>query len=285
MQHTVLHEADLTLSDLRHATLDQADLQEATLVKAYLDNATLQNADLRGANLTEVRAVGVKTRQTKFDEAVLHKADWEGATLVGAVFDGADLSYANLSRSILTDARFFNATFYRTLVDWAWFDPAHHMPLNDGTDRIEVPWHDRFLNWGLLRLIGRLPFFGVSYAALLISITVINTTHFLNEHRFIEQVGYPLPLSERWVWLMVGSLLVAIGATTHRVRCPQRLQEFSEWEWVAQHGQPRLFYLADKYSRRAAQALTLLFTLVGGLISLGLLLERLLPALRYAAAQ
>ena len=68
----------------------------------------------------------------------------------------------------------------------------------------------------------------------------------------------------------------------YKLKCPERVQAFSETEWVEAHGRPRLLYIAEKIKRpwqRSTNILLRLGAATGGL----LLVERFLEALFYVA--
>ena len=81
--------------------------------------------------------------------------------------------------------------------------------------------------------------------------------------------------------IFVTSLCLVVGTTLYRLACPHRVQEFSETEWVEQHGRARLQYFAESFRRKWAQWPTLVFTVVGGALGGWLVVERLWRALLY----
>jgi len=118
------------------------------------------------------------------------------------------------------------------------------------------------------------------------SLIIINGVGFLNDHKFVvSALRYPLPIPDRTTLLFVSSIFLAIGSTIFKVACPSRIQEFSETQWVEQHGHPRLHYLAVSMSwrswRRPAQWATAFFTLLGGLLALWLMIDSIKLAISY----
>ena len=208
-------------------------------------------------------------------------ADLTNASLGSAILEGADLRGAVLTNANLTNARFRDAQISRhTRLGGLQIGAAHRVML-DGSDTIQLPRPDRWLNWGILRTVGALPLFEVSYVALAASLITINSIGYLNRTEVIQSFEYPIPTPARMTWLFWSSLLLVIGTTIYKLRCPRRVQVFSETEWVEEHGHPRLQYLAESLRRRWAQVLTAVFTAVGGAIGLALLVDRVVATFRY----
>ena len=142
----------------------------------------------------------------------------------------------------------------------------------------------RGLNWARLRGIGAFPLFQVSYAALAVSILMITSTGWLNKTRVITVLEYPIELPDKTMYLFASSILLAVGSTLYRLKCPARVQEFSEVQWVEQHRYPRLQYLAESLSR-PWQIETAVITGIGGVGALYLVGDRVYVALRYILAE
>lgn len=111
------------------------------------------------------------------------------------------------------------------------FDPDHQV-LHDGSDSIVLTPRDSRLNWGVLRRVGSLPLFEVSYGALAISIVTINAVGYLNRTRVSQWFEYPIEMPARMTWLFVSALFLGIGTTLYKLRCPGRVQTFSETDRV-----------------------------------------------------
>jgi len=180
----------------------------------------------------------------------------------------------------LTHARFAGARFSRARLTSIHFDEKHS-ELYDGSDSLRVRWSDRVLNWEVLQLAGRLPLLGVSWSALLLSLTGINTIGMLNQSRLLEQVNYPIPVPLRMTLILINCLILVAGSTLLRLACPRSVLQFSESEWVEQNRQPRLLYLREKWSRRKMQVLAAILLVSGGGLASWLIGERLILAMRY----
>jgi hypothetical protein len=229
-------EPDLSGTDLSGRNLVRADLSDTNLSNVDLTRANLQHANLIDANLSGTDLTEVEAAHTRWDRA-------------------------RISRStVLGTLRFHH----------------DHPSLDDGTETLVVPKRDRTLNWGIIRTLGSLPLFGLSYFGLTAAILVILGVDFVNDLELVER---DILVPARMTALFWSSLLLAIGSTMYRIACPDRVQEFSETQWVEQHGRPRLLYLAEGFARRAWQWPTTFFLVVGGVLALWLLVDRVVAVL------
>ena len=270
-----LEGARLVGAQLRDANLSGADLREANLSGAQLGNAVLFGTDLRKAVLLGARLEGAALEVTNLEEADLGGANLEGASLTGAYLEGTNLSGARVRNTVWTQTCISNTTKLSPL----YFSPDH-FSLNDGSESIVLENRDRKLNWGTIRRLGSLPLFGVSYAALSVALLTITGIGFLNETRVVDWLEYPVPLPNRVLWLLLSSAALAFGSTLYRWNCPDRVQTFSETEWVEAHGRPRLLFIGEKIKRPWQWSTSVLLWL-GAVTGGALLLERVIVALIY----
>jgi hypothetical protein len=228
----------------------EADLQKAILFEANLENAVLNGAD--------------------FTDAILIQTDLKGA---------------NLSVADFTSASFLDAIVdHRTKMEGVVFRENHPV-MDDGSHRMTARcWGGwlSWLNWASLRWIGQIPFFGVSWIALVAVLLTINTIGFLNHHQLLSRfVTHPIPIPDQMILILVDCLLLVFATTTFRVFCPDEVQEYSETCWVAELRRPRLLYIKEKLRRRLAQFLTLLGFASGGPLAIFLIGRRLHIAFCY----
>lgn len=276
-----LHEAKLNGADLSYARLNHGRLEKAELKDARLDRAHLDEANLAGADLTGASCRGTRCRKGTLTNAVLSAADltganFEGTDLSGATLDHTELDGTGLSNATATGASFAGALLHECDLGGIQFGPDHPA-MHDGTDTLRLRTRDARLTWGRIRAIGALPLFGASYLVLGATLAMINSLDFINQHW-----GLTLTPPVRTMWLTLSSLSLVVGTTIYKVGCPQRVQTFSETEWVEQHGRARLQYLSESLKRRM-QVSAVAFTLVGGVTGLALLAERLWVAISYMA--
>lgn len=272
-----LSERDLDGADLSQANLARANLKDASLEAASFTKANLTEADLEGVDLAHANLAGARLIYANLKDAHLEVANLKDAHLIGA-----DLKKAHLFGANLTNAHLMSVHLEGTDLKGVEFD-TDHQAMHDGSSSIVLPLRDRHLNWGVLRRVGSLPLFEVSYGALAISIVTINAVGYLNRTQVSQWFEYPIEMPARMTWLFVSALFLGIGTTIYRLRCPERVQTFSETEWVEQHGRPRLQYFAESLTRRG-QIPTAFFTAVGGALGVALLLERIWATFRYLIA-
>lgn len=209
-------------------------------------------------------------------------ADFSHANLVGCNFAECDMRGANLHLARLTDTHWRETRIdHKTQLDRLRFDPTHDS-ISDDSDQVRLPPLDRILNWSRLRAIGRFPIFNVSWASLGLTLLVILGIGWLNDtevpQRYLGLQRFEVP--PRTVLALIGSLLLVFGSTLFHIACPIRVQEFSEAQWVEEHGHPRLLYLASSLPGKMAQATTAILTLSGGGIAIYLLGEYVVRAIR-----
>ena len=193
--------------------------------------------------------------------------------MVEVDFRGADLSFATFDgnyENIHLDGKATFETIRLKQIDAA---------RREWDQTIQIPKRDRWLNWGRLRSIGEFPLFGVSWTAFISSVLTVTAIGFVNEHRSVEVLQYPIPIPARMTLLIVSSLLLVVGSTLYRVMCPKRVQHFSETAWVEEHQYSRLHYLGESLKRRG-QWLTATTTVLGGVLALYLTIDRLWAAVK-----
>jgi pentapeptide repeat protein len=312
-----LREADLEGADLRQAILEGADLHRANLYgaileKADLHGAILERADLHGADLRQAYL-----REARLDEADLEGADLPEAYLGGAILGraklcwadltGADLEGADLSEADLTGARLTGANLTETSLaraNLSLVQGAYHArgletaQLREGDaqyfENYHRPWPERLVDWERLRVVGRLPLFGVSYTALILIPIVFYGLALYNEqidvvHAWAEQVAllpdhplyrlaslalerlHPRPIPSQSFLLLLSTVLLATGSTLYTFGCPSRIKEFSRDQWCDQLGRSLLHYWPLAWKRRAIRLTCVACYGLGGLMALWVL--------------
>jgi hypothetical protein len=153
----IIEENLRTVRRIRYTTVRERQWHGADLRKANLIRTNLSGANLRGANLSGAALVAANLRDANLSGADLSETDLAGAWLTGADLTGVNLARANLSH----------------------VQGAHHArglgtaQLREGPVRYfemcDRPWPERWLDWERLRTVGRLPLFGLSYTALILT--------------------------------------------------------------------------------------------------------------------
>ena len=288
-----LTEADLCGANLKGAHLENTKFTNAKMsrsgVATRLDGAYIEDADFTRADLQDAFFPNTLIQRTQFAGTNLRLAHLKNARIYGCNFHDANLGGADLRGCVISLAQFGVTSLKevrlngKTVLDRVRITPNDNLVEEMAT--LSIPRRDRYLNWSWLRAIGRFPLFGVSWGALIASLVAVNTIGLLNETQLLgrDLVQYPIPIPHRMTLIIVSSLLLVIGSTFYRIFCPQRVQHFSETEWIEEHGKLRLLYLVESLRRRG-QFLTTVATLVGGVLAFLLVVERLAIAFRYIAA-
>jgi uncharacterized protein YjbI with pentapeptide repeats len=326
----ILSRANLGEADLGGADLNRAVLREADLSKADFSGAELSGAHLGGTHLGGANLRGAILSRANLSGAHLRGADLSGADLSGADLNGADLSGADLSRARLSRANLSGATLRGSSIDRALFSEANvcnsdfHGVRNAAgarglaTVRIEkedVRYFeacnrsrlDKLVDWERLRLFGRLPLFGASYAILICIALFMYSLAFYNSQlerlrslarTISERIDEPETALEvavvttaEWVSgleaqpvpslsfsLLVSALLLAIASTIYAFFCPARIKEYSKDQWCDELRQPLIHYWPLSWTYRWVRLTCFAFYVIGVLGALWVLIAKICRA-------
>lgn len=262
--------AKFAMAHLEGATAVQADFRRA----GFIYRTSLQGANLAQARLEEAILVNATLKSASLQEAKCSDADFRESDLGNACLDGCDLRGADLSGTHLTGATFSRAVIEGANLGRVRFGPDHPA-LDDGSDALVVGRSDRLLNWSRIRVVGRLPMFGISWVSLGVSVAMVNAIGALNATQFVQTLHYPIPIPLRMGLVLITSALLGIASTIYKVGCPMRIQEFTEGRWVDELGHARILYLREAWSARGVQCAATAFYLLGGGLAVWLLGERI----------
>jgi hypothetical protein len=191
-------------------------------------------------------------------EVSLGEANLGGADLYGANLHGASLYEADLSGAIVGGvhgahrAGSIETTRLRE-GDAQYFETCRR------------PWPERWFDWERLRVVGRLPLFGISYTALILIHIIFYGLALYNDkvelirawadlagalpdhpwHRLallIRDRLHPRPLPSQSLLLLVSTVLLAAGSTLYTFFSPSRVKEFSRDQWCDQLSRSLLHY-------------------------------------------
>jgi Pentapeptide repeats (8 copies) len=270
-----LHRANLNGADLHGADLTEAELVEALLRGADLRRAEMEEAHLHGANLERANLAGAFLRFAYLDEALLRGANLRRAVLLAADLHGANLATARLHGARLDEANLDGANLHRVHGAYQ-ADDLETTRLGEGDvlyfEKCNRRWPERWFDWERLRVMGRLPLFGISYTTLILIPFVFYGLALYNDkvelvRAWAEQVIalpshpwdrlaplvlerlHPRPIPSQSLLLLVSTILLAAGSTLYTFFCPSRVKEFSRDQWCDQLGRSLLHYwpLAWKY--------------------------------------
>src|ERR1043166_6525941 len=214
------------------------------MTTSHLSEADLCKADLRKANLTK-------------------------SILTRANLCGANLNEADLTRTNLAHIKGAERVHHLVSVPFNRDDAIHF-------DTCVRKWSERWLDWEHLRIMGRLPLFGVSYTALVLlpvlfyglSLYISNIVlirlwaaqiaaqpghPFHSVSTLINARLHPQPIPRQSFLLLVSVLLLAIASTLYTLLCPLRIKEFSREQGCHQSQQSLLHYWPLAWERRWAR--------------------------------
>jgi uncharacterized protein YjbI with pentapeptide repeats len=290
LRETKIAGADLQNQDLRGIDLSGCDLQGTGFISAKLTNATFADANLIAARFEHSELVNANFTNANLGQAGLTGADLRTATLVGTDFLGANLTSANLSAANVAHANFYEAT-----LDGAVFEDvigtrgAHNLRTTKiridvhHFDKVVRKWPERFVDWEMIRVAGRLPLFGASYTTLILIPAYLYALEVYNEkvqaaRVWIETSVVPAraseailahlheePIPSKWGLLLFSTFLLAVASTIYVMACPSRVKSFSRDQWCDEHRPSLVHYWADAWTMRWLRLPCAAMYLLGGL--------------------
>lgn len=284
--------ASLKTCVLRFVSFESCDLSHSRIDDSNCANACFDHAELKEASLKNANLVGCSFYRSILLGASLELADLEKATLEGAF----------LRETSVSGAKFMFVRGLSRCYDLDRVRIGNSLP--SYVDLVSVPAIDRLLSWDMLRVVGRLPLFAVSYFALILMPFLFYLLEmFNNKVDQIRKVAASVPAESMRGFLAKGildhlhaepvprlsfllficTIVLAIGATIYAVLCPPRIKEFSRDQWRDQLGRSLLHYLPFSWKHRWARlACAACYALGGGGVLL-VLLSKLAGALVYLA--
>lgn len=271
----------------RGCDLSQSSFAEASFRETCFDDARLDEATFRAANLSGCSLKRSSLRGTSFESAVLDFANFEGATWTEALVSNTSF---NQTRGLSTCRRL--ETVRTGASKPRYFDTAI------------VPFAERSMSWHRLRVVGRLPLFGVSYSALVLLPFLfylletfdgrISQIRAAASSIPLESAGGRLaaalvahlhtePVPRLSFVLFLCTIVLAIGATIYAALCPARIKEFSKDQWEDQLDRPIILYLPLSWKHRLARIACATCYAIGGGGVLFVLLTKIIGALVYLA--
>jgi len=230
-------------------------LENADLSHSHFKNCLVYSGALRNTFMANGSFQSCEFRGVRFERTSLQGANLTGSTFSYCVFDKADLRNVRFDRD--------------------------HDCRHDGTETVQFEPRWIGFGWGFIRQLGQLPLFGISWLALATSLTTIITIGKLNSTKVLSILDYPIEYPERITLMLISSLFLVFGSSIYRYRCPKKIQEYSETEWVYTLNQPRLIYLRESAVNRGSQIFSAVGLFGGATLTLILIFERLVMALRY----
>ncbi len=309
LSHAKCYAIKMSHTDLSRSFIDHADFMEANLTKSDLSDSTAGNADFSYADLTQTNLSECNLQDSCFIEAKMIGADVSSCNLDRAQMIKCSLRNANLSESSLRNASVHWSNIAGAKIGGADLTRARGLfgPFRAVTREAPVDEHEShgaiyrqpndFVGWGLLRVIGSLRIFGVSYfsvAGITLYVGIAREYNAFAAHArdVVAELAPPppqtlqhfamsvagrmpdLPVPAHLGRQLVFTILLAIAATIYALACPSEVKEANEVRWTRAMNQPLWEYRSANWSRLVWRYLCALFFVVGGAHSLWYLFSR-----------
>lgn len=259
----------------QHCEAAHADLKACSLSCARFETVNLRQCEFSGAILEDAKFLERSVfTGCRFDRASFQDGELHNANLLHCFVRGANLSHSRLENTDLRWSDFTGARWNQALIQIATVDGA------DFTAPIEIlgrfsatlsritgaekakygRWFDR-CSWALVRKVGAIPLFGVSYFAILAivlwagaiewynhQVRALKNSEAASESAWVEQLQL-LPAPSDLGYMLVAILILAAGATVYRFRCPDIIKDHAEsqWQYVLDH--EVMLYRLHSFSR------------------------------------
>jgi hypothetical protein len=299
---------------LNHANLDKGSFTQAVFKQCNLERASVEQAKLRSADFSNARVPltvfqKADLRETTFDNCDGHSCQLTEADLTRASLYRARLAGANLDKASVAGVNFLEADLTSvSLRDVKGVTHAKNLERVDLRpdaryfETCERGWWERNCDWESLRRIGNLPLFAISYTALLLIPLYVYAVAAYNQkvelaRDWAGKVGHshagkfepalgqfaevtqdklkPLPTSWRTWLAFISTVLLAIASTIYRLRCPDRVQEFTRTKWCDELRHSLLHYWPLSWRERWVRIPCGSLYVVGGVLGLSLILVKL----------
>lgn len=293
------------------------DLSNCSFPRAYLNDCVFRRVSFKGCDLSGASLRDANCTESCFDDASLEEASLNHAALNGCSFKRSQLRGASLEAARLDHADLSGASLLESQVDAASFNKVAGLPSSLHLETVKIlgqppkyletviiPLVDRLVSWDRLRVVGKLPLFGVSYSALVLMPFLFYLLELFNNRvnqmrsaaASIEPNGasghlaralvdhlHSEPVPRLSFVLFLCTIVLAIGATIYAALCPARIKEFSKGQWQDQLGRSLILYLPFSWKYRWARIACAACYAVGGAGALFVLLTKIVGALIYLA--
>jgi len=265
---------------------------------------TFSSCDFTGSKLSNLNFSGVTFSQCKFINTDLSGANFSNVHLVLNDFTDSNLkdvnfSNAYLKESIFDNSNLSNADFYEANITLVNFKNARGLANAKNLDKSHVDkenvkyfdfcireFYEKWCDWEKLRIFGKLPLFGASYAALIFIPLFFYFLAIYNDKVDIVEVWakqsltinhsdslalllidrlHPLLVPNLSLVLLLSTLCLAIASSIYALVCPSRIKEFSKDQWTDQLGHSLVHYWALSWKYRKTRLTCLFFYIFGGI--------------------
>jgi Pentapeptide repeats (8 copies) len=268
------------------------------------ENVTYDDGYIRGEDVIQTRFECCTFTKVVFDRIVkclfvqckFERCNWEKSLtdthfkechMTQQDFSDTRFQSVDLRDSKLIESHFSNDTSFAEVAllnvsgletSWKLHDVevipgTHHawqIELNNGIERISLPWLTRRTSWTVLRSFGKLPFFGVSYAGLVgIPMLMFLISVYNDQIENLKSLGdrsgepgvllaghlHPIAVPSLNLLLLLSLVLLAVASTIFAFACPPRIKEFSYERWVDEFRRPGIQYLPLGWQHPLARAI------------------------------
>jgi len=205
---------------------------------AYFDKCIFKNVQLNSISLQNCTFLNCLWHNSHFQVCHFNESSLFNSTFENTKFKHCDFYETKWGEATISP---------KTEFEYCFFDKAgrniRHDVLIDQSDTLKFSKPFQFWNWKIISKIGRVPALEFSWTLFGLGLFLISTIIFINESRFIlDGIDYPIPIPNNLKIITLGALFASVGTFLFRAQCPDRIQNFTENEWVEGHGHPRLFY-------------------------------------------
>ncbi|MBN2475545.1 MAG: pentapeptide repeat-containing protein [Pirellulales bacterium] len=290
LRDAVLANANLSNADLTGANASGAHFSSGTLISANFTDASVASAHFNGAKAESIRLQRADLQGTSFADATLTRATLADSNCARANFQRAHLNEATIAGADFLEADFSEAT----LVRLKGAGSAKHLDTtklrHDARyfETCERGWTERWLSWEVIRTIGNLKLFAVSYSLLAFLLTTFYVVGLYNEKvmvarrwaRGVEvpdgrptrllageilQHVHPFLFSWDTVLLFGATIVLVIASIIYTFGCPAEIKDFTEPQWRYQLGRSLVHYWSLAWRGRGWRLVCGTLYLVGGL--------------------
>lgn len=274
----------------QHCEAAHADLKACSLSCARFETVNLRQCEFSGAILEDAKFLERSVfTGCRFDRASFQDGELHNANLLHCFVRGANLSRSRLEYTDLSGSDFTGARWNQAFIDIATVDGANFTaPINilgrfrakistiTGAERAKYGRRFDLCSWALVRKVGAIPLFGVSYLAILAILLWSGAVEWYNRQvvalkgsEITADIGWierlnELPASREFLYMLFALLILAAGATVYRFGCPDIIKEHTESQWQYVLRYEVMSYRLHSYSRFWWRWISGVCYLVGG---------------------
>lgn len=314
LEGAILRSAHLWGANFSHANLSHADLAAAVANDASFEHGNLPLANLSGAILDRASFNSANADSARFEHSQLCSASFHGAVLqranlTGAVCQRAVFQHARLDHAVISGADFYEADLseaHMTRIQGA--EKAKNLATTQLSPDVlyfetcQRKWAERCLSWEVIRTIGNLRLFAVSYSLLAFLLTAFYVVGLYNEKVIIARqwagqvVGSgdratrllaeriharlePFLFSWDTVLLFAATMILVVASIKYTFGCPAEIKDFTRPQWCYQLNRSLVHYWALAWRGKGWRIACGLLYAIGGLGFVPIIAYKLVRAL------